>query len=500
MYYNGIYHLFYQFNPKQPIWGNIIWAHSYSTDLINWNPLEPALYPTKPFDVNGCWSGAATILPGNKPVILYTGIDTNNRQVQNVAFPKDLADPYLREWVKPDYNPVIDPDRNINASFFRDPITAWYGPDSHWRTLIGSKRGNQGVAIMYKSRDFLKWVKVKHPLHSAEGTGMWECPDFFPILTQPQARLESSAQVTGWKHMFKVSLDVTRYEYYTIGTYDFLNDRYVPEGTSPDNNTGLRLDYGNFYASKTFFDEGKSRRILLGWSNESDSQEHDWNKGWAGIHTIPRTLWLDGNGRQVLQWPIEEVEKLRMKEVVVDNKKLTFGDILKIEGMKTAQADVEVTFDVSSSFDKVEPYDPSWTDPQKLCMLKHAEEKGGVGPFGLFVLATEDKRERTSVFFRIFNENNKSSMGSGLYKPTYGGFVDYDIKKSGGKISLRSLIDHTVVESFGAEGRTCMTSRIYPKFAAGSHACLFAFNNGVGDIKISQLKAWEMRKAVINGF
>ncbi|KAG0485816.1 hypothetical protein HPP92_009895 [Vanilla planifolia] len=511
MYYNGIYHLFYQFNPRQPVWGNIVWAHSYSKDMINWKPLENAIYPTKPFDINGCWSGSATILPGNKPVIFYTGIDLHNRQVQNIAFPKDLADPYLREWVKPDYNPVISPDGGVNASAFRDPTTAWYGPDGYWRTEVGSKIENQGLAILYRSRDFLKWNRVKHPLHSVHDSGMWECPDFFPISTQPKAGLELSAGVDGLKHVFKVSLDINRYEYYTIGTYDFVNDRYVPDGSSPDNNTGLRYDYGNFYASKTFFDEGKRRRILWGWSNESDSKQDDWAKGWAGIQTIPRSLWLDSSGRQVVQWPIEEIEKLRKKEVVIYDKKLAFGASLEVEGIHTAQADVEVTFDLSSSLNNAEPFDPSWVDPQKLCMLKRAEEKGRVGPFGLYVLATGDKRERTAVFFRIFKESNKhvilmchdptrSSMSHGLYKPIYGGFVDYDIKKSGGKISLRSLIDHTVVESFGAEGRTCITSRVYPEFATGSNARLFAFNNGAKEVKIVQLKAWEMRKPLMNGF
>lgn len=126
MYYNGVYHLFYQYNPKGAVWGNIVWAHSVSTDLINWLAVEPAIHPTEPFDINGCWSGSATILPGNRPVILYTGVDTLSRQVQNIAFPKNLSDPYLRKWVKPKYNPLIQPVGGINASSFRDPTTAWY--------------------------------------------------------------------------------------------------------------------------------------------------------------------------------------------------------------------------------------------------------------------------------------------------------------------------------------------------------------------------------------
>lgn len=509
MYYNGIYHLFYQYNPVEPIWGNIVWAHSYSTDMINWKPLQPAIYPSAPFDINGCWSGSATILPGNKPVIFYTGIDPQNRQVQNIAFPKNLSDPYLREWVKPQYNPVINPSGDVNASAFRDPTTAWYGPDGHWRTVVGSKQGDRGVAILYRSRDFINWVVSKNPLHSAEGTGMWECPDFFPVSPMPTDALETSAFRKGLKHVFKVSLDITRYEYYTIGTYDFVNERYVPDGLSPDNHTGLRFDYGNFYASKTFYDDGKRRRILWGWSNESDSVLNDWKKGWAGIQAIPRAVWLAGDGRQVVQWPVDEVESLRDKQVMINKEKIKSGAVVEVKGIETEQADVVVVFDVSSSLHKVEKFDPSWTDPQKLCSLKGAEEKGGVGPFGLYVLASGDGQQRTAVYFRIFKDVNKhvilmchdpskSSRREGLYKPTYGGFVDYDINKSGGKISLRSLIDHSVVESFGAMGRTCITSRVYPDFAPGTKAHLFAFNNGDAAVKILELKAWEMRKALMN--
>ncbi|KAG0484962.1 hypothetical protein HPP92_008811 [Vanilla planifolia] len=508
MYYNGVYHLFYQFNPKQPIWGNIIWAHSVSKDLINWKPLKPAIYPTGPFDINGCWSGSATILPGNKPAILYTGIDSDNRQVQNIAFPKNLSDPYLQDWVKPDYNPVISPDHGINSSAFRDPTTAWPGSDGRWRLVVGSRRDSQGMAILYSSEDFRTWRMEHNPLHVINGTGMWECPDFFPVSSKPFEGVDNSVHSNGLKHVFKVSLDVDRYEYYTIGTYDYARESYVPDGLSSDNNTGLRFDYGNFYASKTFYDGAKRRRILLGWSNESDSNQDDWAKGWAGIHTIPRALWLSKNGRQVVQWPVHEVKKLRHKHVAVYGKKLSPGDIFEIQGIQASQADVEVTFDASSSLENAEQFDPSWTNPQKLCSEKGEGTKGGVS-FGLYVLATGDKRERTSVFFRIFkakkrhvvlfcHDPTRSSFNSRLYKPIYGGFVDVEIQNHG-KISLRSLIDHSVVESFAAGGKTCITSRVYPSFASGSNARLFAFNNGDGEVEISQLKAWEMRKPYING-
>jgi beta-fructofuranosidase len=56
-----------------------------------------------------------------------------------------------------------------------------------------------------------------------------------------------------------------------------------------------------------------------------------------------------------------------------------------------------------------------------------------------------------------------------------------------------------VVESFGAEGRTCILSRVYPSSAIGKDAHLYVFNNGETDIKVSRLTAWEMKKPLMNG-
>ncbi|KAG4909045.1 hypothetical protein JHK87_055161 [Glycine soja] len=159
MYYNGVYHLFYQYNPNGTVWGNIVWAHSVSKDLINWNGIEHAIYPSKTFDKFGCWSGSATIIPGKGPVILYTGvIDENNTQVQCYAEPEDPNDPLLRRWVKPDkLNPAVV-DKDVNHTEFRDPTTAWWGKDGHWRMLVGSVRKRRGIAYLYRSKDFKTWV------------------------------------------------------------------------------------------------------------------------------------------------------------------------------------------------------------------------------------------------------------------------------------------------------------------------------------------------------
>ncbi|KAG4913544.1 hypothetical protein JHK86_053977 [Glycine max] len=425
MYYNGIYHLFYQYNPKGSVWGNIVWAHSISKDLINWRTLEPALYPSKPFDKFGCWSGSATIVPGKGPVILYTGVvDDKQTQVQCYAVPEDLNDPLLRKWVKPDkFNPILVANKGVNGSAFRDPTTAWWSKDGHWKILVGSRRKRRGIAYLYRSKDFMTWVQAKHPIHSKGETGMWECPDFYPVLVNGNQGLETSEGGNHVKHVFKNSLDMTRFDYYTVGTYFEDKDRYVPDNTSVDGWGGLRYDHGNFYASKSFFDPSKNRRILWGWANESDTKEDDVRKGWAGI-----------------------------------------------------QADVEVTFSFAS-LDKAETYDPKWVNAQDLCAQKGSKLQGGVGPFGLLTLASQNLEEFTPVFFRIFKGPVKHVV-----------LLCSDATR---------LIDHSVVESFGEGGKTNILSRVYPQLAVANQGHLFVFNNGTEPISVENLKAWSMKPADI---
>lgn len=284
MYYMGVYHLFYQYNPYGAEFGSaMVWAHSVSYDLINWMHLNPSIEPNESFDINSCWSGSVTILPGNKPVIFYTGIDANNYQVQNLAMPKNLSDPFLREWVKILQNPVINTPDGIKFDDFRDPTTAWQGPDGIWRVIIGSQLNKRGMAILYRSDDFIKWTKYEHPLYSLEGTGIWECPDFFPVSLNGTHGVDTSIINLSTKHILKVSYFDNHHDCYILGTYVSETEKFVPESDFLGTSVDMRYDYGKFYASKTFFDSVKNRRILWAWVNESDSEEDSIQKGWSGL-------------------------------------------------------------------------------------------------------------------------------------------------------------------------------------------------------------------------
>ncbi|PWA90649.1 glycoside hydrolase, family 32 [Artemisia annua] len=516
MFYKGIYHLFYQYNPKGSVWGNIVWAHSISQDLVNWTPLDPAIEPSESFDQFGCWSGSATVLPDEKPVILYTGIINEDPkpgyQVQNYAIPENYSDPFLTKWIKPSDNPILKPTKET-VSAFRDPSTAWK-LNGEWEMTIGSKVDKLGISYLYRSPDFINWTLVDHPLHQKENVGMWECPDFYPVSTTSDKGLDTTVIDGDIKHVFKVSLDLTRFDCYTIGKYDTNQDKYIPDEGMIDGWAGLRYDWGNFYASKSFFDPSKSRRIIWGWANESCNQDEYVRKGWAGIQLIPRTVWLDPSGKQLLLWPIAELETLRDQNVQLSNLVLKQGDKVEVEGITAAQADVDVVFTIPG-LDKAETYDTKWDEifptetlAENICQIMGTTVQGGLGPFGLLTLTSKDFEEYTPVFFRVFNTPNTkrkvlmcsdampSTLNNQEYKPSFGGFVDVDLADN--KISLRSLIDHSVVESFAAGGKTIITSRVYPTLALGNNAHLHLFNNGTETITIESLNAWSMKKPQMN--
>uniref|UniRef100_A0A8R7TP41 Glycosyl hydrolase family 32 N-terminal domain-containing protein n=1 Tax=Triticum urartu TaxID=4572 RepID=A0A8R7TP41_TRIUA len=289
MYHNGVYHLFYQYNPLGATsgTGNLSWGHSISRDLMNWAALDTALDPTAPFDHNGCWSGSATILPGGVPALLYTGrIDDGRVQVQNIAFPKNPTDPLLRDWVKPAYNPVIPLPADVPGEYFRDPTTAWVGRDGLWRIAIAAKVGGpNGFAstLIYRSNDFRHWKRNDLPLYTSRTANMVECPDLFPVaepgMEEGRLGYASGTASSAMRHVLKLSVTNTTQDYYVVGRYDDVADTFMPEvddaRSIDDWPTWRRFDYGHVYASKSFFDTRKNRRVLWAWANESDSHNDD---------------------------------------------------------------------------------------------------------------------------------------------------------------------------------------------------------------------------------
>jgi beta-fructofuranosidase len=289
IFWQGKYHMFFQYNPNGAFWGDMHWAHAVSDDMLHWRHLPIAIAPTPGGpDKDGVFSGCAVIDKG-VPTVLYTGV---NPEAQCVA----TSSGDLTAWKKYEGNPVIaGPPPGMEATGFRDPAV-WQERDT-WLMAIGSGlRGKGGAVLLYESKDLRHWTYLhpliqgkmkpgpaaKDPVDSGE---MWECPDFFPL---------------GGKHVLVISTE--RVVKYFVGKY--ADRKFEPE-------TEGGVDYGCYYAARTMTNTGE-RRILWGWITEGRTVAAHTAAGWAGAMSLPRELTLGPDGKLRMR-PTAEVERLRGK-------------------------------------------------------------------------------------------------------------------------------------------------------------------------------------------
>ncbi|GKB56151.1 fructan 6-exohydrolase, partial [Tanacetum coccineum] len=207
-----------------------------------------------------------------------------------------------------------------------------------------------------------------------------------------RVKLETSSSTERWvdtsvisprdrvKHVLRFGLVHHAKDYYMIGSYNLEKENYEPEYELMDST--LRFNFGKYYGSKSFFNPVKNM-TLMAWVNESDFEDDAIAKGWAGIQSFVRTLWLDENQTQLIQWPIEEIEMLHENE-----------------------ADLKISFKLTNLEEAEEP-DPRWIDPRLICSEMDASKKGKFGPFGLLDLASDELAEQTAIFFSIFQNNGR---------------------------------------------------------------------------------------------
>ncbi|XP_044484093.1 acid beta-fructofuranosidase [Mangifera indica] len=508
VFYKGWYHLFYQYNPNAAVWGDIIWGHAVSRDMIHWLHLPEAMVADQWYDINGVWTGSATILPDGKLIMLYTGSTNESVQVQNLAYPANPADPLLIDWVKYSGNPVLFPPPGVGPKDFRDPTTAWKTPEGKWRITIGSKINRTGISLVYDTEDFINFELLDEELHGVPGTGMWECVDFYPVSTTIENGLDTSVNGPGVKHVMKTSLDDDRHDYYALGTYYETNGTWFPDNPEIDVGIGIRYDYGIFYASKTFYDQHTGRRILWGWIGESDSEIADVKKGWASLQGIPRTVTFDQKtGINLLQWPVKEVNSLRLTSREFNNVELQPGSVVPLEVGPATQLDIIAEFEL----DMEALNRTAASEVEFSCSSSGgAAERGALGPFGLLVLAYEDLSEQTPVYFYVAKgedgnvktffctDQSRSSEATDVNKNIYGSYVPV---LQGEKLAVRVLVDHSIIEGFAQGGRSTITSRVYPTKAIYGDARVFLFNNATEtSITATSLKIWQMNSAFIRPF
>lgn len=332
-YYQGRYHLFYQYYPYESKWGPMHWGHAASSDLLHWEYLPCALAPDEAYDQDGCFSGGATVLPDGRQLLMYTGVvkEHQERDIYREVQTQCIAVGNGIDYEKYEQNPVLD-ERDIpegSSRFdFRDP-KIWRKADGTYACVAGNRPADgSGQILLFTSPDGFSW-KFKSVLaanHDRFGK-MWECPDFFPLdekwvlLTSPQDMLPQG------------------YEYHNgNGTLCLIGDYDEESGTFKETHN-QSIDYGiDFYAPQTVLTPD-GRRVMIGWMQNWDScSMRSPDAPWFGQMSLPRELFLK-NGR-LYQRPLRELEDMRRNKVNYTN--VTVSGVVTLKGISGRKVDMEL--------------------------------------------------------------------------------------------------------------------------------------------------------------
>ncbi|MRH41355.1 sucrose-6-phosphate hydrolase [Aquibacillus halophilus] len=299
VYYQGKYHLFYQWNPFGTNHSSKFWGHFSSKNLVDWHEEPIALAPSSWFDKNGCYSGSA-IVHEDQLYLFYTGNvrdENGDRETyQCLAISSDGVNFDKK-------GPVVQLPNGYTAHF-RDPKV--WKHEEKWYMIIGAQTEQvTGTVVLYESIDLISW-RFLGPITERQDFGyMWECPDLFSLndkdvlLFSPQG------------------IEPEGYHYQNIYQSGYFVGKLDYQEVSYQHGRFEEIDRGfDFYAPQTTVDN-KGRRLMFGWMGVPEENEQDHptiSHHWIHALTMPRQLELkDG---KLFQHPVEELVNLRKEAVI----------------------------------------------------------------------------------------------------------------------------------------------------------------------------------------
>ena len=314
-FYRGWHHLFYQLNPFAARLGSQHWGQARSRDLVNWEHLPVAIWPSADKGERAIFSGGAVIAADGKPRLLYTSIG-HPQPEQWMAVPKDDE---LIAWEKFSGNPVLTQDSHANGPInqWRDPFMFIEGGRTYM-VVGGSRsggRGGGGQVQLYRAEkdDLSAWKHLGAVFHAPEReTFNIECPNLF--------KLDGK-----WVLIISPHRPC---EYY-VGDLDLERVRFTPE-------THGVLDAGDAYASNISVDD-RGRTILWLWGRTNTPAD----RGWGSVITMPRILSIGPDGF-LRQTPAPEFQSLRgeLKSFAAS----ALERPLVLDGVSSASAELEAEF------------------------------------------------------------------------------------------------------------------------------------------------------------
>lgn len=427
VYFKGEYHLFFQYNPNDSVWGLMHWGHAVSNDLISWKELDIALYP----DENGTIFSGSAVVDWNNTTGFFpeepgiVAIFTHNqevsgeppRQKQSLAYSHDQG----RTWTKYEANPVLSHETKID---FRDPKVFWHNESKKWVMALATGK----TITFYSSPNLIDWqFESEFGYGIGNHESVWECPDLFKL------KVESTDEEK-WVLLVSIGdndkFDKGSRTQYFIGSFD-------GRTFTADDEIVRWLDFGkDNYAGVSFSDipQEDGRRIYLGWMSNWRYANQVPTDGWRSQMTLPRELSLrHTNGYyKIVQKPVKELESYFSKKEDID------GVILNNE--ETVVYDMDERYiDLVTTFENID-----------------------AAEYGLVLHHTKDQYTSITV-------NTKE--GSLVLKRDYSGEIDFSDNFSLDQVmqleqtmnvKLHIVVDSSSIEVFVDDGEYALTSLVYP--------------------------------------
>ncbi len=435
VYYEGEYHLFYQYNPYATTWGHMSWGHAVSKDMIHWEhlpiALEEYLDPTTN-DSTMIFSGTAVVDHNNSSglcegkdcmIAIYTSnLHKDNqglRQHQSLAYSNDKG----RTWKRYDKNPILD----IQRRDFRDPKVFWYEPQQKW--LMALVVPDLFVVQLYESKNLLKWDLMSEFGKVGDTLRIWECPDLYELPVEGQEKTKWVLSLSGSHPAGPTFVGMQ----YFVGDFD--GKTFSSEQTTP-----LYLEHGKDYYAGIVFNNMKNRTIMLGWINNWTYANQVPTETWRGAFSIPRELNLveTTEGLRLSQHPVTEFNELREAEV---------GDLTSL---------------TTNSFE----------------LELEIPDGGGVH---LFKSATE----QTTIGYqdgKLYLDRTKS--GNISFQKDFASEESVHINSKQPTIAVRVIVDQSIIEVITKDGLYAITDQVFP---TSEKSTIEVFGNA------NLQKAWKLK-------
>ena len=308
-YKDGVWHLYYQWNPYGSQWENMHWGHSTSEDLVHWEAQPMALEP----DWLGAIFSGSCVTRGDKVVAMYT--TAGHHQTQSIAFSKDGG----RTFQKYSGNPVLTAD----VPDFRDPRPFWNEDIKAWNLILAV---GQEMRI-YSSNNLTDWTyESSFGKEYGNHGGVWECPDLFEIK-------DETLNIKKWVLICNINpggpFGGSATQYF-VGQFD--GHKFTCESMPK---VTKWMDYGkDHYATVSFYNAPENRHVVLAWMSNWQYANQVPTKQYRSGNSIPRDLGLFNYGEETYVSVVPSKEMLAMRgakvkkpteacEIVIDTKHQT---------------------------------------------------------------------------------------------------------------------------------------------------------------------------------